>query len=60
MTASFATGQIAGPLLVRALVAADLGHAAAVAATLATATLALGATAAWLWRDPALRRRSDR
>ncbi|MCW5635151.1 MAG: YbfB/YjiJ family MFS transporter [Rubrivivax sp.] len=60
MTASFAAGQIAGPLLVRALVAADLGHPAAVATTLAIATLTLGATAAWLWRGPAPPRRTDR
>lgn len=51
MTAAFAVGQISGPLLVRALAPLGLDHRAAVAATLAIATLALLSTAAWLWRD---------
>lgn len=59
MTAAFAAGQIAGPLLVRLLAPAGLDHRAAVAATLALATLTLLASAAWLWRgepSPADRR----
>jgi len=50
MTAAFAVGQIAGPLLVRALAAAGFDHRAAVATTLGLATVALLSTAAWLWR----------
>ena len=59
MTAAFALGQIAGPLLVRALAPVQLhapwqpaGAAAlgAIEITLACATLLLLATAAWLWR----------
>ncbi len=59
MTAAFALGQIAGPLLVRALAPVQLhapwqppGTAAlgAIEITLACATLLLLATAAWLWR----------
>ncbi len=50
MTAAFAVGQIAGPLLVRALAAGGFDHRAAVAATLGVATIALLGTAAWLWR----------
>lgn len=50
MTASFATGQIAGPLLVRALGTGGWLGLDAVALTHAAATLLLGATAAWLWR----------
>ncbi|MBI5716783.1 MAG: YbfB/YjiJ family MFS transporter [Burkholderiales bacterium] len=53
MTAAFAAGQIAGPLLVRALVPAGLDPAAAVTCTLALATLALLASAAWLGRAAA-------
>jgi len=51
MTAAFAVGQIAGPLLVRLLAPAGLDHRSAVAAALVLATLALLASAAWLWRD---------
>jgi MFS family permease len=50
MTAAFATGQIAGPLLVRLIAPAGLDHRAALTATLALATLTLMASAAWLWR----------
>lgn len=50
MTAAFAAGQIAGPLLVRLLAPAGLDTRAAIAATLAVATLTLLASAAWLWR----------
>jgi hypothetical protein len=50
MTAAFAAGQIAGPLLVRLLAPAGLDHRAALTATLALATLTLMASAAWLWR----------
>ncbi len=59
MTAAFALGQIAGPLLVRALAPVQLhapwqpaGAAAlgAIEITLACATLLLLSTAAWLWR----------
>ena len=61
MTAAFALGQMAGPLLVRALAPVQLhapwqppGAAAlgAIEITLACATLLLLATAAWLWRGP--------
>ena len=61
MTAAFALGQIAGPLLVRALAQVQLhapwqaaGAAAlgAIDITLACATVLLLATAAWLWRGP--------
>ena len=59
MTAAFALGQIAGPLMVRALAPVQLhapwrpaGVAAlgAIEITLACAALLLLATAAWLWR----------
>lgn len=50
MTAAFAVGQIGGPLFVRALAPMGLDHHAAVAWTLAVATAALLASAAWLWR----------
>lgn len=52
MTAAFAVGQIAGPLLVRALAAGGFDHRGAVATTLGLATVALLATSAWLWRAP--------
>ena len=51
MTVAFATGQIVGPLLVRAL---GPGHWAgwdALAWANAAATVLLGLTAAWLWRE---------
>ncbi len=47
MTAAFAAGQIAGPLLVRALG----GGQEALTLTGALATLLLLLTAAWLWRE---------
>ena len=50
MTAAFATGQIAGPLLVRALGADSRAGADALAWAHAAATVLLGLTAAWLWR----------
>jgi MFS family permease len=50
LTAAFAVGQIAGPLLVRGLAAWGLDHRAAIHVTLVLATVALLATAAWLWR----------
>lgn len=49
MTASFAAGQIAGPLLVRALGSG----AEALVWTSALATLSLLLSALWLWRDAA-------
>ena len=51
MTAAFATGQIAGPLLVRAI-GADRSVAGwdALSWANAIATVLLGATALWLWR----------
>ncbi len=49
MTASFAAGQIAGPLLVRALGSG----AEAMVWTSALATLSLLLSALWLWRDAA-------
>lgn len=53
MTAAFATGQIAGPLVVRALGADRWLGLDAVGWTHAAATLLLCATAAWLWRKTA-------
>ena len=50
MTAAFAAGQIAGPLLVRALGADGRAGADALAWAHAAATMLLGLTAAWLWR----------
>ena len=49
MTVAFAVGQIAGPLLVRAI-----GGDHALASSHAAATLLLLATAGWLWRTEAL------
>lgn len=48
MTAAFAAGQIAGPLMVRALGPPD---GDALAWTGAAATVVLVGTAAWLWRE---------
>lgn len=53
MTASFASGQIAGPLLVRALGAGGWSGPDAVAWSHAAATAALCMTAVWLWRQAA-------
>lgn len=48
MTAAFAAGQIAGPLMVRALGPPD---GSALARTGAAATVVLVGTAVWLWRE---------
>lgn len=53
MTAAFAIGQIAGPLVVRALGAGRWLGLDAVAWTHAAATVLLCLTAAWLWRRTA-------
>ncbi len=50
MTVAFATGQIAGPLLIRLLGAEPLGGVDAITWTNALATALLCATALWLWR----------
>ncbi len=52
MTAAFAAGQIAGPLMVRALGLLDMAEGAALAGTGAAAAVVLAGTAAWLWREP--------
>lgn len=49
MTVAFAMGQIAGPLLIRALAAAGWDGADAIALTNALATVLLCLTALWLW-----------
>ncbi|MCJ2085914.1 YbfB/YjiJ family MFS transporter [Methylobacterium sp. E-005] len=56
MTAAFAAGQIAGPLLVRAIGSGHWGGWDALGWTGALATLLLILTATWLWRaaQPAL------
>ncbi|WP_342153730.1 YbfB/YjiJ family MFS transporter [Methylorubrum sp. SB2] len=51
MTAAFAAGQIAGPLMVRALGLLDLADGTALAWTGAMATVVLVGTAVWLWRE---------
>jgi MFS family permease len=51
MTVAFAAGQIAGPLLVRALGAGSPAGWDAVTWANAAATVLLLLTAAWLWRD---------
>lgn len=51
MTAAFAAGQIAGPLLVRALGLLDIADGAALAWTGAAATVVLVGTAFQLWRE---------
>ena len=51
MTAAFAAGQIAGPLLVRALGPGSWAGWDALAWASAAATVLLVLTAAWLWRD---------
>jgi hypothetical protein len=51
MTAAFAAGQIAGPLLVRALGPGSWGGWDALAWANAAATVLLVLTAAWLWHD---------
>ena len=50
MTAAFAAGQIAGPVLVRSLQLQPATGAGAVTAASAVAALALALTALWLWR----------
>lgn len=50
MTAAFAFGQIAGPLVVRAMGAQGWPIADAIAWTNGLATLLLGGSAIWLWR----------
>lgn len=50
MTAAFAAGQIAGPLLIRALGPGNWAGWDALAWANAAATVLLAATAAWLWR----------
>ena len=52
MTSAFATGQIAGPLLVRAWPAQQPWGLDALTMANAAATLLLAATAVWLWRQP--------
>jgi len=54
MTVAFAAGQIAGPLLVRALGTATWAGWDALAWASAAATMLLALTAAWLWRDAGL------
>lgn len=51
MTAAFAAGQIAGPLLVRALGSGSWAGWDALGWASAVATVLLLLTAAWLWRD---------
>jgi MFS family permease len=51
MTAAFAAGQIAGPLLVRALGPGSWGGWDALSWANGAATVLLVLTAAWLWRD---------
>lgn len=51
MTAAFAAGQIAGPLLVRAIGSGRWGGWDALGWTGAAATLMLIVTALWLWRS---------
>jgi predicted MFS family arabinose efflux permease len=52
MTAAFAAGQIAGPLLVRALGPGSWAGWNALDWASAAATVLLMLTAAWLWHDP--------
>ncbi len=56
MTAGFALGQIAGPLLVRAIGAGQVAGWDALSWANAIATALLAATAAWLWRGAPGRR----
>ena len=59
MTAGFATGQTAGPLLVRIIGDSHVARWDALAWASATATLLLAGTALWRWRGgvrPAQRR----
>lgn len=50
MTAAFALGQFAGPLVSAALAWLPAGHAAALDIALQLAALGLALSAAWLWR----------
>ena len=50
MTAGFAAGQIAGPLLVRLIGSAQIAGWDALSCANAVATLLLAVTALWLWR----------
>jgi MFS family permease len=52
MTVAFAVGQIAGPLLVRALAAAGFDAQDTLWWASAAASALLAASAAWLWRRP--------
>ena len=51
MTAAFAAGQIAGPLLVRTIGPGSWAGWDALASASAIATLLLALTAGWLWHD---------
>jgi hypothetical protein len=53
MTAAFAAGQIAGPVLVRLLPAAPLTGWDGMAVASASAAALLVLTAIWLWLEPA-------
>jgi MFS family permease/alkylhydroperoxidase family enzyme len=61
MTAAFATGQLAGPLLSGALDQLSIGHLAAMdwALRLAATSLALSAVALWRFARPSPHERSD-
>ena len=53
MTAAFATGQVAGPVVVRLLAVQSLAGRDAMTITSAVAALLLAFTAIWLWREDA-------
>lgn len=54
MTAGFAVGQIAGPVLVRAIGPGQIAGWDALSWANAAATVLLTGTAIWLWRDSAV------
>ena len=56
MTVAFATGQIAGPVLVRALGPQTWAGWDALSWANALATVFLAVTAVWLWRESSSRR----
>lgn len=51
MTAAFATGQVAGPVIVRLLSAQGLGGQSAMTLASGAAALLLALTSIWLWRE---------
>jgi hypothetical protein len=54
MTAAFAAGQIAGPILVRLLGPGSWAGWDGLAWANAASTVLLALTSAWLWRTPTL------